>query len=181
MSKPEKVGKDFSVLQVEQRIELLAAKICEHHFRGQTLQSQRPRQGTQVDRIWKMVRLDRRQQTAWRYFCADIEAAEGKSGPVTSSYGEATDQGNGADFRIPVARENASMTRLKHLFMNHLDRHERALLSDLTQDYLRGSGHITLESIGLFRSGYRDEESARASGVTHVQNLLSRVAGFYGI
>jgi hypothetical protein len=56
-----------------------------------------------------------------------------------------------------------------------------ALLSDLAQDYLRGNSSLTLEAIGLIRSGYKDKVSARAAGVVHVQLLMSRLATYYRI
>jgi len=176
------VLKEFSQLKpIDERIQILASSICKITFEGQMLDDFKPRTGTQAERVWKMQKFDDRQQIAWRYFCDDMNMAKGKSGAVTSAYGDYVEGGDDKDFKRPVAYANQELLRLEHLLMNFLDRRERALLSDLAQDYLKGTSSLTLEAIGLIRSGYRDKVSARAAGVVHVQLLMSRLASFYGI
>jgi hypothetical protein len=180
--KRQTVLKDFSQLKpIDERIEILASSISKLHFKGEALDDFKPRSGTQTERVWRMNKLDDRQQIAWRYFCDDMVMAKGKSGGVCGGYGEYTDKGNDSEFKRPVAYANQALLRLEHLLMDYLDRRERALLSDLAQDYLRGNSSLTLEAIGLIRSGYKDKVSARAAGVVHVQLLMSRLATYYRI
>lgn len=182
MSKPQKVLKEFAALKpIDERIQILASSICQLTFKGESLDDFKPRSGTQTERVWKMQKMDDRQQIAWRYFCDDMNMAKGKSGGVTSPYGDYVEKSDDADFKRPVAYANQALLRLEHLLMDFLDRRERALLSDLAQDYLKGTSSLTLEAIGLIRSGYRDKVSARAAGVVHVQLLMNRLANFYRI
>jgi hypothetical protein len=183
MSKKQTVLKDFSQLQpvVEKRIELVAAGIYQIAFRGQALDNFQPKQGTQVHRIWKMTKLDERQQIAWQQFMDDVNLAHGKSGSVTSAYGEYADKGNGNEFKVPTAYVNKHYQNLEMLLDRFLSRRERALLAELTQDTLRGNSSMQIETVGLVMSGYADKASARAAGVAHCQALLSRLADFYGV
>jgi hypothetical protein len=128
-----------------------------------------------------MKRLDHRQQRAWALFYKAFEAAEGHSGGVTSGYGEYSDCGSGSHEKVPKAFTSQSLKQIEHIFRTYLTRSESKLLYDLLQDYLRCSGNLTLEAIGLIRSGYKDDGDARASGVTHVQNLMTRLADYYGV
>jgi hypothetical protein len=128
-----------------------------------------------------MKKLDERQQIAWQMFLDDVMLAHGKSGGVSSSYGEYHDKGHGDDFKVPTAYANVYYRRIEQLIGQHLSRSERALLVDLLQDTLRGNGSLQIETIGLVRSGYQEKVSARAAGVVHVQCLLDRMASFYGI
>jgi hypothetical protein len=182
MSKKQTVLKDFSQLKpVEKRIELVAAGIYQIAFKGQALEDFRPKHGTQVERIWKMMKLDERQQIAWQQFIDDVMLAHGKSGPVTSAYGEQTGRGDGSDFKVPTAYVNKHYQTLERLLDRFLSRRERALLAELVQDTLRGNGSMQIETVGLVMSGYADKASARAAGVAHCQSLLSRLADFYGV
>lgn len=176
------VIKDFSQLKpIDERIQILASSICQITFEGQMLDDFKPRAGTQTERVWKMNKLEDRQQIAWRYFCDDMNMAKGKSGGVSGSYGDYVEKSDVGEFKRPVAYANQALLRLEHLLMDFLDRRERALLSDLAQDYLKGNSSLTLEAIGLIRSGYRDKVSARAAGVVHLQKLFDRLASFYRI
>jgi hypothetical protein len=182
MSKKQTVLKDFSQLKpVEKRIELVATGIYQIAFRGVALVDFQPKQGTQVHRVWKMQKLDDRQQIAWQQFIDDVMLAHGKSGNVTSGYGEFSDKGNGNEFKVPTAYTNTYYRRLERLLKGFLSRRERALILELLQDHLQANSSLQIETIGLVRSGYGDKASARSSGVTHIQNLLDRVADFYGV
>jgi hypothetical protein len=177
-----KILKDFSELRpIEKRIELVASGIYQLAFKGEANDDFRPKQGTQVLRMWKMLKLDERQQIAWQHFTDDVNLAHGKSGSVTSAYGESINAGDGSDFRAPTAYSNTHYRRLERLLQAFLSRREKMLLVELLQDALKGTGGLELETIGLIRSGYTDKVSARASGVTHCQVLLDRLADFYQV
>lgn len=181
MSKRQ-VLKDFSELRpIEKRIEMVASGIYLIAFKGQANEDFAPRNGTQVHRVWKMCKLDDRQQIAWQQFCDDVALAHGKSGAVTSAYGESTDKGDGSDFRVPKAYTNTYYRRVERLLTEFLSRKERALLYELLQDTLKGTSSLQVETIGVLRSGYQDKASARAAGVAHVQGLLDRLADYYGV
>lgn len=180
-NKKQKVLRDFSELKpIENRIQMLAIGIYQIQFRGEANDDFRPKNGTQVHRVWKMQKLDERQQIAWQLFLDDVLLAHGKSGAVCSSYGDYHDNGSG-DIKVPTAYTNKYYDRLEHLLTRYLLRSERALLVDLLQDTLKSNSSLQLESIGLIRSGYQDKVSARAAGVVHVQNLLDRLASYYSI
>ena len=178
MTKPKTVGKDFSVLKPEERIELTAFAVYQIVFRGEKERAFQPRAKTVIRRVWEAERLNLRQQRAWRKFMDDYDKAEGKSGGVTSGYGEYTDKSD-SDFKVPTAYENVYYKRIVQI-CNSLSRREYALLKDLVQDELKATGNIRLELIGLMRSGYQDKNSARVAGVVHIQNLLDRIADCYG-
>lgn len=178
LSKPKTVGKDFSVLKPEERIALEVFAIYQVVFKGEKERAFQPRAKTVMRRVWEAERLNLRQQRAWRKFMDDYDKAEGKSGSVTSGYGEYTDKSDN-DFKVPVAYENAYYKRIVQI-CNSLSRREYALLKDLVQDELKANNNIRLELIGLMRSGYADKNSARVAGIVHVQLLLDRIADQYG-
>ena len=182
MSRPKRVLKEFSELPapVQERIGLVISGIMQVAFKGQALTDWEPRAGTQMHRIWKMNKLDERQQIAWRTLLDDFDTAQGCSGKVTGSYGDYTDKGSSGELKIPTAYVNAQYKRLEAL-QCFLDRSERALLSELVQDTYHGKSSLQLEQIGVIRSGYGEKDAARVAGVVHVQTLLTRVASFYGI
>jgi len=178
----QQVIKDFSELRpVNERIEMLAAGIYQIVFRGEADEDFRPKKGTQIERAWRMRKLDARQQIAWQTFMDDVTMAAGKSGGVCSPYGEQINKGDGDEFKIPVAYTNDSYRTVEQILMHFLSWRERALLIDLIQDSLRGNSSLQIETIGLVRSGYADKVSARASGVTRIQTLLDRLADYYGV
>jgi len=179
----KKIIKDFSELKVVERIQLSALGIYQVMHVGKADEIYKPRQGTQVFRVWKMGKLSARQQRAWQSFRKDVDEALGASGSVTGGYGEYTDRGSADGFKVPVAYTNVAYQRLDDIYSRHLGRHERALLRDLLWNDLRADDTLQLEIIGFVRSGYsgKDKDSARASGVTHVQNLLDRLADYFGI
>jgi len=178
MTKKQAVLKDFSALKTTQRIELTAFGIYAIVFRGEADRTWEPRKGTQIHRVWKTTKLDVRQQRAWKKFRQDFDEAHGKSGGVTASYGEQL--GNGDGERMPRAFTNEQYRRVHHIFKTYLGRREKALLYDLLQDDLKSGTDLTLEFIGLLRSGYGGEDDARVAGTVHVQYLLERLADFYG-
>lgn len=172
--------KDFSSLKQEQRINLLALRIYQIQsvFRGHKERAFEPRQNTQVHEVWGLEKLSIRQQQGWKKFRQDFDNAEGKSGSVTAAYGEYLGSGDGET--IPTAYVNDAYQRIHSIFTRFLDRREAALLHDLLQDDLRSGTELKLEYIGLIRSGYTTDVEARAAGVVHVQNILDRLASFYG-
>ncbi len=179
----QKTLKEFSELKPidQKRIEIVASGIFQIAFKGEANDDFRPKAGTQVHRVWKMMKLDERQQIAWQMFCDTVFQAHGKSGKVGSGYGEYTD-GSGVDFRIPIAYINVYQRKLEELLLRFLDRRERELLIDLLQDTLRGDSALDLETIGAILSGFKkDKEYARVAGVVHVQCLLNRLATFFQV
>src|SRR5688572_25528401 len=86
MSKKQTVLKDFSQLKIEKRIELSAIGIYQIVFRGEMERAFEPKKGTEMHRVYKMKRLDLRQQRAWKLFRDDVDNARGKSGSVCSAY-----------------------------------------------------------------------------------------------
>ena len=180
-AKQQVVLKDFKSLKpIESRIQLLAVGIYQVVFRGEANQDFKPKNGTQMHRVWKMQKLDERQQITWQLFLDDVRLARGKSGRVCSSYEGYHDNGKGDEFKVPTAYTNVHYDRLEEL-AKYLSRAERELLADLLQDTLKSNSSLQLEAIGLIRSGYQDKVSARAAGVVHVQNLLDRLARYYGV
>ena len=173
--------KNFSELRpIETRIEALAAQIYQISWVGEVIDRYRPRVGTQIYRIWKIGKLDRRQQMAWHHFCNDIYGAAGKSGAVCSAYGEYSDKGGfGPSDKTPTAFTNDAYNRVDYIWNRYLGRREKALLLDLIHDDIQSGGDLSIEAIGIIRSGYKDRAQAWASGVTHTQNLLDRLADFY--
>ena len=178
-SKQQVVLKDFKSLKVEERIDALAISLLKVVHRGEKETAFEPRKGTQLHRVWLAGKLDIRQQRAWSAFRRDCDAAEGKSGAVCSSYGEYTDREHERE-TIPTAYTNEAYRRVEYILMRYLDRQDRALLADLVQDDMSASKKLTLEIIGVIRSGYKSERDARVAGIVNIQTLLSRLASFYG-
>jgi hypothetical protein len=179
MTKRQTVLKDFSDLKIQKRIELSAIGIYQIVFRGEADRTWEPRKGTQVHRVWKIGKLEVRQQRAWKKFRQDFDESHGKSGGVTSGYGEQTGEGDPRE-RTPKAFTNEQYRRIHHIFKTYLGRREGALLYDLLQDDLKSGTDLKLEFIGLLRSGYAGEDDARTAGVVHVQQILERLADYYG-
>lgn len=182
MTKP-RVYKDFSQLKpVEARIEALAAQIYQIAWSGEAIEHYKPRVETQMFRVWRMEKLDRRQQMAWKQFRDDIDRATGKSGAVTAAYGEYKDESSfGPSDRMPVAYTNQSYERIRDIFYRYLGRRDKALLYDLLRDDLQKGGELNVETIGVVRTGYRDKASARAAGVVLIQSLMDRLADYYSL
>lgn len=177
----KQVLKDFADLPpIENRIELVASALMEIAFKGVADSNFEPKPDTQVHRVWKMKRLDDRQQIAWTYLLDDLALAKGKSGKSGSDYGERIHSGGSGDFKVPVAYTNAQYKRLEALRV-FLERRERSLLHQLLEDHYKATGSLRLEEIGIIRSGYKDAEASRVAGVVHIQLLLSRIATFYGV
>ena len=178
-TKKQTVLKDFSQLKIEKRIELSAIGIYQIVFRGEMERAFEPKKGTEIHRVYKMKRLDLRQQRAWKLFLDDVDKAAGKSGSVCSAYGEQTDQGDGSEFKPPKAFTNRQWDKIKWIFRTYLSPRESRLLWDLLQNHLTGKSELKLEFIGLMRSGYSGEDDSRVAGVVHIQNLLDRLADHY--
>lgn len=176
----KRVYKDFASLEVAKRIELSALGLLQIVHKGEKHLQYKPRKGTQIYRVWNMGKLDYRQQRAWAIFRRDFDTAEGVSGGVTSAYGEYKDNGGNSQ-KTPTSYTNVSYNRIDRLVSSFLTRDESILLRDLLKDDLQSSSDVSLEFIGLIRSGYKDDDNARTSGVTHVQNLMSKLAAYYGL
>ncbi len=177
-AKKKIVLKDFSGLKVEDRIDSLAMSLLKVVHRGERETAFEPRKGTQLHRVWAANKLDIRQQMSWRAFRRDCDMAEGKSGGVTIRYDDVVDS-DGTSVKVPVAFMNNAQRRIEHILLVYLDRHDRALLADLYQDDLNASKKLTLEIIGVIRSGYKNENDARVAGIVNIQSLLSRLASYY--
>lgn len=180
-SRQAKILKDFADLQpIEDKIALVATELYVVAFKGEAIASFAPEPKTQVHRVWAMGKLEERHQIAWQTFMDDVRLAKGKSGKVTGSYGDFVNRSDEGDFRIPTAFACNYFRRVERLFIS-LSRRQRWLLLNLLQDTLKAKCSITLETIGITRSGYKDKDNARTAGVVHLQTLLDAVADFYGI
>lgn len=177
-AKKKIVLRDFAELKVEERIDTLAMSLLKVVHRGEKETAFEPRKGTQLWRVWNANKLDMRQQRAWKAFRKDCDMADGKSGGVTIRYDDLIDS-DGNTHKIPTAFVNGAQMRIERLFMVYLDRHERALLADIFQDDLSAGRGITLEFIGMIKSGYKNEKDARIAGIVNIQALLSRIASYY--
>lgn len=173
------VYKEFTDLTVMKRIDMTAVAIFEVHRTLEAEKAFEPRANTQLHRIWKLRKLDMTQQRGWIRFRQDAQDAYGKSGPVTSSYGEITDGGDGDGFRVPRACVNDAQIRIDHLMYNYLIYDEVLLLRDLIKDDVQNHENFNLELIGFMKAGYKKEETARANGIGHIQALLTRLGRFY--
>jgi hypothetical protein len=179
MTKRNTVLKDFSALKVEKRIELSAIGIYQIVFKAEQERAFEPRKGTVLHSVWQAQKMDMRQQRAWKRFRDDVDAALGKSGGVTSSYGDYHDGGDSSD-RVPTAHTNKAYQRVQDILQRHLGRREKTLLHDLLQNDLTSNTELKLEFIGLLRSGYADERDAKTAGVVQIQCLLDKISDFYG-
>lgn len=142
------------------------------------LEEFRPRERTALHRIWASTRLDRRQQMAWEQFVDDLRTADGKSGKVTSNYGEYTDKSTG--YHRPVAYTNRQYDRIDALLTRWLSRSEALLLKDLVADE-QNPGHFSLEIAGLVMFGFKDSPMARAASTAAICMLVNRIADFYDL
>jgi hypothetical protein len=176
----QKVLRDFSELpSLAKRIEQVALGISADIFRPEREEAFAPRKGTVLHGLWQGKRLTLRHQRAWKHFTIDLYEAHGKSGPVTSSYGEYADKPI-SDFKLPSAYVNAQYKRLERLIAA-LTGEERILLKDLIVEEVQRPGHLKLELIGFARNGYRDEAQARAAGAATITCLLNRIATHYSL
>jgi len=178
-AKKKIVLKDFAALKTDERIDSLAMSLFKVVHRGEKETAFEPRKGTQLHRVWASNKLDMRQQRAWVAFRKDCDNADGKSGGVTIRYDDIIDHDGGTD-KIPVAFVNSAQRRVEYILLTYLDRRERALLADLVQDDMSANKNLTLEIIGMIRSGYKNESDARVAGIVNIQVLLGRLASFYG-
>lgn len=178
-TKEKTVLKEFSQLKQKERIEIVALKIFGIVHKGEKDYDFEPRRGTEMHRAWNAGQFNKRQQIGWWLFRKDCDDACGKSGGVTSGYGEFTDGGSNPE-KMPTAYSNAAYDRVEHILYQYLDRHERALLADLVQHDMKLNSKLTLEFIGLAKSGFKGKRDAYVSGVTNIQALLSRLSTYYG-
>lgn len=180
MSKKQAVLKDFSQLQKlnQKRLDLISMQIYQVVFKGAREKAFEPKAKTAVHTVWAADKLSMRQQQGWHMLIRDIYEAKGKSGGVSSGYGELQDGGERTF--LPKAYKNDAYCRLEDLEYRFLSRREKALLRDLLRNTAQEGHEVKLEHIGLIRSGYAGTESARVAGVVHTQVLLDRLADFYG-
>lgn len=177
----KQVLKDFNQLKKlnQVRLDIVAMKIYEVVHKGAREKAFEPKAKTLVWKAWDADKLSMRQQEGWHMLCKDINEAYGKSGSVSSGYNEMSDGGERT--YLPRAFVNEAQRRLEDLERRFLSRREKALLKDLLRNYAQEGHDIKLEHIGLVRSGYAGDDSARASGITHIQILLDRLADFFGV
>lgn len=174
------VLKDFSQLEKisRKRLDLISMQIYQVVFKGDKEKAFEPKKKTLLHQVWSIGKLTIRQQQGWHMLTKDIGNAYGNSGSVSSGYGEFHDGGERT--YLPSAYVNDAQGRLEDLERRFLSRREKALLRDILRNTAQEGYELKLEHIGLVRSGYAGDDSARASGVTHVQTLLDRLADFYG-
>lgn len=178
-AKPKgKVLKTLQDLQQEKRIELAAIGIFHLVFKGEKEYAFKPREGTQLHRVWSMKRLNLRQQRGWTKFLKDCDEAIGKSGGITSAYGALTGGGEPSGKTL-VSYTNKAFDDVDYIVNRYLTTRERTLLRDLIQDHLKATDNLQLEFIGWIMSGYSDPDNARTAAVVHIQNLGDRLATFY--
>ena len=181
MTKKQTVLKDFAALKKleQQRLDIIAMQIYQVVFKGDREIAFEPQQQKSlVHRVWDMGKLTIRQQQGWHMLNKDIAEAQGKSGGVSSGYGEMHDGGERTF--IPKAYVNEAYRRLEALERGFLSRREKALLKDLLRNAMQEGHELKLEHIGLVRSGYAGKDSAYVAGVVHTQTLLDRLADYYG-
>jgi hypothetical protein len=173
------VYKEFTDLTVMKRIDMTAVAIYEVHRTLEAEAAFEPKPNTQLHRIWKLKKFDMTQQRGWIAFRREAQEAFGKSGPVTSSYGEFTDGGDGDGFRVPKAFVNDAHRNIEYLMRYYLIYDEALLLRDLIKDDVQNHENFNIELIGFMKAGYKKEETARANGIGHIQCLLTRLGRFY--
>lgn len=167
--------------QDSDRIERAAIAIYTEMFTAQRQEQYKPREGTLMRHLWDSKRLTLQHQRAWRHFTNDLHGAHGRSGPVTSGYGESTSSRSTSEFRAPRSYVNAEYRRVEKLYAQMSAGAERALMADLMHDEVRPNGTLVAENIGFHVTGYRNEDQARAAGVATIIALLGRIADFYSI
>ncbi len=164
----------------EDEITRVALRIHEVWFKPAKDPHFQPRKDTVLYDLWKGGRLTLRHQKAWFLIITDHDKALGKSGPVTSNYGESSNGRNPSEFRVPTAYENASLRRVNNLY-NRLIPEQRRVLDLLLDDDWSHGGTISAEIIGALKVGYGNKDQARAAGVATVACLLDAIAGFYEV
>lgn len=180
MSKKQTVLKDFRQLEKinQKRLDLIAMQIYQVVFKGAREKAFEPKAKTAVHTVWAADKLSMRQQQGWHMLRKDIQDAYGKSGGVSSGYGELQDGGERTF--LPKAFVNDAYKRLHDLEHRFLARRDKALLKDLLRNAAQEGYEVKLEHIGLIRAGYAGTESARVAGVVIVQGLLDKLADYYG-
>lgn len=177
--KKQVVYKDLGKLSVMKRIDMTALAIYQVRRTLEAEKAFEPRPNTQLHRIWRLKKLDLTQQRGWIAFRREAQAAFGKSGPVTSPYGEITDGGDGDGFRVPTAFVNEAHENIEYLMKHYLIYDEALLLRDLIKDDVQNHENFNIELVGFMKAGYKEEETARANGIGHIQALLTRLGRFY--
>lgn len=165
----------------ELAIHSVAVGIYQKLFSPEKDDRYKPRQGTIIYTMWVHKKLTLKHQQAWCHFVEDLNSAEGRSGPIVSSYRESSGGSGGSNvLRIPTATTNASYRRLERLF-EQLTREEKILLRDLIFEEVQAKGQLKQELIGFVCNGFKSEDQARASGATRITCLLERLGAFYGV
>ena len=180
MTKKQTVVKAFAEISLEDRTRLLAdLHILTVVHNGEAERAFEPKTGTFLHDIWKQKHFDIRQQRAWKTWRHECDVADGKSGGVTSGYGEFTDGGDD-DFIVPVAFENYARQRCCDILERYLGRRDARLLADLTLHDLGRIPEFSAEQIGVVRSGFSKVKShAKVAGIVNIQNLFTRLADYY--
>lgn len=163
---------------LQKEIQRVAAQIYATGFVAAKIDHFRPRQGTLMFHLWQQRKLTERQQRAWWCFVCDLREASGKSGPIVSSYDEATGSRTPSEFKVPKAFVNHQYRRLEKL-VEFLVGPERILLKDLIADEIRANGALELDLIGFHKNGYKNSDQARSAGVATISCLLDRLVAYY--
>lgn len=158
----------------------VAIAMLQTHFVAAKKEAFRPRAGTLMHKLWTERRLTERQQVAWHNFTEDLHGWRGKSGSVTSNYGESVGGGEPSDLKIPTAFSDFRRRRLDAL-VNFLSPFERSMLTDLIADELEVKGLLDLEVLGLYFNGYKSGDMARATAVGKITYFLDRLSAFYNV
>lgn len=164
----------------DEEIRTAALRISEVWFVPAKDHRFKPRDGTVMHAAWKSNKLTARHAKAWFLLVTDSDRAFGKSGSVTSRYGESTGARNPGEFRVPVAHENDSLRRLNALSAKLIPE-QRRVLELLLEDDLDHGGTLSAEILGKLKIGYNNEDQARASGFTVIACVLDCVADHYQI
>ncbi len=167
-------------LEAQEAINRVARSIYETGFVYARDDRHRPRRGTLMYQLWHGKKLSARHAEGWYHFTCDLHEARGKSGPVTSGYGDSVTSRTPSDFKEPLAFSNAQYRRLERLF-SLLDPFERVILRDLMADELQVKGALNLEAMGFCFNAYKNADQARAAAVGKLTYLMDRLAAFYSL
>jgi hypothetical protein len=176
----QKTVKTFAEINIRDRTRLLAdLRILTVIHNGEAERAFEPKTGTFLHDLWSQKHFDIRQQRAWKTWRHECDIAEGKSGSVTSGYGEFTDGGDDY-FKVPKAYENYALQRCRDILERHLGRRDAKLLADLTQHDLGRIPELSAEQIGVVRSGFNKVKvHAKIAGIVNIQSLFTRMADYY--
>jgi hypothetical protein len=173
------MSKTLTKKQIETaQLDRISVGIYKLMFCGEQERAFEPRPGTVMHKIWKMRKLNIRQQHTWARFVKDLRGAKGRSGKVCGSYAEFTNVSSSGD-RLPVALTNDEYKKIEAIFTVHIGRRDALLLRDLVIDELQKPGHLQLELLGLAKNGYKNADQARAAGIATITSMIDRLADLY--